>query len=300
MVVRMPGTLFIIGTPIGNLEDLSFRALRALKEADRIACEDTRHTRRLLDHYGIEKPLISYHEHNENERAAELLRELEQGRTIALVSDAGTPLIADPGYRLVHAARERGIPVSPIPGPSAIMAALSASGLATDAFLFAGFLPAKASARRRALESWRTLEATLVFYEAPHRVVESLRTIAEAMGDRRVVVARELTKIHEEFLDGTAASVASELAARPAVKGEFTILVARSEEVPAVDAADIESEVAELIAAGTPRMEAVKAVARRHALSKREVYRRVMETGRDQGRRNAGQQSAGHTSGAGP
>ncbi|MGA2181601.1 MAG: 16S rRNA (cytidine(1402)-2'-O)-methyltransferase [Bryobacteraceae bacterium] len=271
----MVGTLFIIGTPIGNLEDLSFRAVRVLREADRIACEDTRHTRRLLEHYGIDRPLVSYHEHNEKERTAELLRELEEGRTIALVSDAGTPLIADPGYRIVHAARERGIPVSPIPGPSAIMAALSAGGLATDAFLFAGFLPAKAGARQRALEVWQSLEATLVFYEAPHRVVESLRAIAEVAGARRVVVARELTKIHEEFLEGTAASIADTLEARPAIKGEFTILVARAEAAPPSDPADIAAEVAALMASGTPRMDALKAVARRYGLSKREVYRRV-------------------------
>jgi 16S rRNA (cytidine1402-2'-O)-methyltransferase len=272
----MAGTLYIVATPIGNLEDLSFRAVRVLREADRIACEDTRHTRRLLDHYGIEKPLLSYHEHNEKERTEELLRELEEGRNVALVSDAGTPLIADPGYRIVHAARERGIPVSPIPGPSAVMAALSAGGLATDAFLFAGFLPAKTGARQRALEAWQSLEATLVFYEAPHRVVESLRAIAEVVGDRRVVVARELTKIHEEFLDGTAASIADTLEARPAIKGEFTIMVARAEQAPPPDPAGIEAEVAALVAAGTPRMDALKAVARRCGLSKREVYRRVV------------------------
>jgi 16S rRNA (cytidine1402-2'-O)-methyltransferase len=271
----MPGTLFIIGTPIGNLEDISFRAVRVLREADRIACEDTRHTRRLLEHCGIDKPLLSYHEHNEKERTAELLRALEEGVSVALVSDAGTPLIADPGYRIVHAARERGIPVSPIPGPSAIMAALSASGLATDAFLFGGFLPAKAAARRRTLEVWRSLDATLVFYEAPHRMIESLRAIGEILGSRRVVVARELTKIHEEFLEGRAASIADTLAARPAVKGEFTILIARDEPSGDSGPANIEAEVQALISAGTPRMDAFKAVARRHGLSKRDVYRRV-------------------------
>jgi len=271
----MPGTLFIIGTPIGNLDDISIRAVRVLREAGRIACEDTRHTRRLLEHYGIDKPLVSYHEHNEKERSAELLRELEEGVNIALVSDAGTPLIADPGYRLVHAARERGIPVSPIPGPSAIMAALSASGLATDAFLFGGFLPSKAAARRRTLEAWQSLDATLVFYEAPHRMIESLRAIGEILGDRRVVVARELTKFHEEFLEGSAASVANALETRQAVKGEFTILIARAEASADSAPADIAAEVTALISVGTPRMDALKAVARRHGLSKREVYRRV-------------------------
>jgi 16S rRNA (cytidine1402-2'-O)-methyltransferase len=271
----MPGTLFIIGTPIGNLEDISFRAVRVLREAGRIACEDTRHTRRLLEHYGIDKPLVSYHQHNERERTAELLRELEEGVSVALVSDAGTPLIADPGYRIVHAARERGIAVSPIPGPSAIMAALSASGLATDAFLFGGFLPAKAAARRRTLESWQSLDATLVFYETPHRAIESLRAIGEILGHRRVVVARELTKIHEEFLEGSAASIADALETRPAVKGEFTILIARAEASADSAPADIAAEVQALISAGTPRMDALKAVARRHGLSKRDVYRRV-------------------------
>ena len=271
----MPGTLFIIGTPIGNLEDITFRAVRALREADRIACEDTRHTRRLLEHYGIDKPMLSYHEHNEKERTAELLRELEAGVSVALVSDAGTPLIADPGYRIVHAARERGIPVSPIPGPSAVMAALSASGLPADAFLFGGFLPARAAARKRVLETWRSLDATLVFYEAPHRVIESLRAIGRILGDRRVVAARELTKIHEEFLAGAASSIADALEARPAIKGEFTILIDRAEVPANAEPPNIGEEVQALILAGTARMDALKAVARRHGLSKREVYRRV-------------------------
>ncbi len=207
------------------------------------------------DHYGIDKRLVSYHEHNERERTAELLRELEAGRNVALVSDAGTPLIADPGYRIVHAARERGIVVSPIPGPSAALAALSASGLPTDAFLFLGFLPAKAGQRRRALEGVAASEATLVFYEAPHRVVETLRDVADVAGDRHVVVARELTKLHEEFLDGTASSIAEILASRPAIKGEFTIMVARAETPPAPDADGIEQELADLLAAGVPRMQ---------------------------------------------
>ena len=271
----MVGTLYIVATPIGNLEDLSYRAVRVLKEADRIACEDTRHTRRLLEHYGIDRPLVSYHEHNEKERTAELLRELEEGRNVALVSDAGTPLIADPGYRIVHAARERGIPVSPIPGASAIMAALSAGGLATDAFVFGGFLPSKAGARKRVLEMWQSVEATVIFYEAPHRAVETLRAIAEMDNARRVVVARELTKIHEEFLEGTAASIAETLEARPAIKGEFTILIARAEAAPPSDPSNIDAEVAALVASGTPRMDALKAVARRYGLSKREVYRKV-------------------------
>src|SRR5579872_3756488 len=184
----MNGTLYIVATPIGNLEDITYRAVRILGEADLIACEDTRQTRKLLDRYGIGKPLISYHEHNEEERSAELIRELQAGRTVALVSDAGTPLIADPGYRLVRKARESGIAVSPIPGPSAMLAALSASGLPTDAFEFHGFFPVKHGARRRLLEEIETSASTQIFYEAPHRILETLQDIVEVLGDRPVVV----------------------------------------------------------------------------------------------------------------
>lgn len=270
----MPGTLYVVATPIGNLEDISARALRILREADRIACEDTRQTRKLLDRYGIARPLVSYHEHNEQQRSEELLAELAAGRNIALVSDAGTPLIADPGYRLVERAREHGIPVSPVPGPSALLAALSASGLATDAFLFQGFLPARQNARRRMLENLKPVEATLVFYETPHRILDTLQDIAEILGNRSMVLARELTKIHEEFLRGTAQELLALLSRRPAIKGEITVMIARAE-APAADDLPLESAVAELINEGMPRMQALKTVARRRGLSKREVYKQL-------------------------
>ena len=265
------GTLYIVGTPIGNLEDITYRAVRVLGEAALIACEDTRQTRKLLDHFSIHKPAVSYHEHNEAQRTTDLIERLERGETIALVSDAGTPLVSDPGYRLVREAVARGIPVVPIPGPSAAITALSASGLPTDSFRFAGFLPAKPGQRRRALELLREETATLVFYEAPHRIVETLEDIAAVMGEREVVVARELTKIHEEFLRGAAAVVAAELKSRPTVKGEITLLIAKSEQ-PAQFEGSIRDSVEILERAGVPRMDAMKQVARERGISKREVY----------------------------
>jgi 16S rRNA (cytidine1402-2'-O)-methyltransferase len=265
------GTLYIVGTPIGNLEDITYRAVRVLGEAALVACEDTRQTRKLLDHFGIRKPAVSYHEHNEAQRTADLIGRLEQGETIALVSDAGTPLVSDPGFRLVREAVARGIPVVPVPGPSAAITALSASGLPTDSFRFAGFLPAKPGQRRRALEFLRDETATLVFYEAPHRIVETLEDVATVMGEREVVVARELTKIHEEFLRGAAAVVAAELKSRPAVRGEITLLIAKSEQ-PAQCEGSIRDSVEMLQRAGVPRMDAMKQVARERGISKREVY----------------------------
>src|SRR5580692_742977 len=193
----LSGTLYLVGTPIGNLEDITFRAVRILKEAELIACEDTRQTRRLLEHYGIGKPTISYHEHNEAERSQELVAKLLNGTTVALVSDAGMPLISDPGYRLVRAAIDSGVRVEAVPGASALLTALAASGLATDSFHFSGFLPAKTGQRLRALEALKNETATLIFYEAPHRIVEALAAVEETLRDRPVVVARELTKIHE-------------------------------------------------------------------------------------------------------
>src|SRR5579884_197304 len=273
----MPGTLYIVGTPIGNLEDITHRAVRILREADLIACEDTRHTRRLLDHYGVTTRAVSYHEHNERERAAELVGRLEEGVNVALVSDAGTPLIADPGYRIVREARQRGIAVVPIPGPSAIVSALCASGLPTDAFCFIGFLPAKGAARRRTLESLAASEATLVFYEAPHRVLDMLDDAAAVFGDRPLVIARELTKSHEEFLTGTAAEVRAQLASRPAMKGEFTVMVGKGERSEPAAEGDIENDVAALLAGGMARMDAMKTVARQRGISKRDVYRRLEE-----------------------
>ncbi|MBV8904451.1 MAG: 16S rRNA (cytidine(1402)-2'-O)-methyltransferase [Acidobacteriia bacterium] len=276
MFVQKQGRLFIVATPIGNLEDITYRAVRILREAGRIACEDTRQTRKLLEHYGIQKPTVTYHEHNEAERAPELIELLLAGETIALVSDAGVPLISDPGYRLVHAAVESGVPVEPVPGASAALAALSASGLPTDAFHFAGFLPAKPGQRLHALEKLAEEQATLIFYEAPHRILETLEAVEQALGARPVVVARELTKLHEEFLRGTPAEVRAQLLARDSVKGEITLLVGkatmpRNEDTPVTEAVEA------LVRNGTPKMDAIKLVARKRGLSKREVYDRLLK-----------------------
>jgi 16S rRNA (cytidine1402-2'-O)-methyltransferase len=272
----MSGLLYVVATPIGNLEDMTYRAVRVLGEVDLIACEDTRQTRKLLDRYGIQKPTISYHEHNEAERTPELVGKLQRGTTIALVSDAGVPLVSDPGYRLVKAAVDTGIPVQAIPGASALLTALAASGLPTDAFHFAGFLPHKPGQRLKALESLAGEPATLIFYEAPHRILEALEAIEQALGPRPVVVARELTKIHEEFLRGTPAEVREQLALRDAVKGEITLLIGKATG-PAPDDTPLPDAVEALVRTGTPRMDAIKQVARRRGLSKREVYDRLLE-----------------------
>ena len=273
----MPGRLYLVATPIGNLEDVTYRAVRVLGEVDAIACEDTRQTRKLLDHYSIQKPLVSYHEHNEPERAAELASRMLAGDSIALVSDAGVPLVSDPGYRLVRAAIDAGVPIHPIPGPSAALAALSASGLPTDSFRFGGFLPFKPLQRGKALEAIRDEQATAIFYEAPHRILEALQAIDETLGDRPVVVARELTKLHEEFLRGTACEVHDVLAARDSIKGEFTILIGKAT-APEPDDTPLEEAVDALERSGTPRMDAIKQIARRRGLSKRDVYAQLLNS----------------------
>jgi 16S rRNA (cytidine1402-2'-O)-methyltransferase len=272
----MAGLLYVVATPIGNLEDITYRAVRVLKEADLIACEDTRQTRKLLDHYGIQKPTVSYHEHNEAERTEDLTARLREGTVIALVSDAGVPLVSDPGYRLVRAAVEGGISVVPVPGPSAALAALAAAGLPTDAFHFAGFLPPKPGQRAKALEALADEQATLIFYEAPHRILETLDAIGEVLGPRPVVIARELTKIHEEFLRGTPATLRAVLEQREAIKGEITLLVGKAEGPPPDDT-PIEEAVDALVREGTPRMDAIKQVAKRRGLSKREVYAQLVK-----------------------
>ncbi len=220
-----PG-LYLVATPIGNLEDVTLRALRVLREVDRIACEDTRQTVKLLNHYGIRTPTVSYHAHNEVGRAISLVEELRSGGRIAVVSDAGTPGIADPGAEIVRAAVEAGVRVYPVPGASAAVSALIASGMGTERFRFWGFLPAKAGERRTALEELRRGEGTEVFYEAPHRILETLGDVEAVFGaGERVVVARELTKVHEEFLRGTVAEVRAELAGREMVRGEMVLLL---------------------------------------------------------------------------
>ena len=273
----MAGSLYLIATPIGNLEDITLRALRILRdEADVIACEDTRQTQKLLAHYEIRKPLLSYHEHNEAARAGEILERLRLGESVALVSDAGTPLISDPGYRVVAAAVSNGYPVVPVPGASAALAALAASGLPVAEFRFIGFLPAKAAARRKMLEKLAQSSITVVAYESPHRILDSLLDIQERLGTRPMVLARELTKIHEEFLRGTADQIRRVLLERGSVKGEITVLIAPSENKQEID--DPLAEIRKLeLEEGLGRMEAIKAVAKRLGLPKRQIYRLAAE-----------------------
>jgi 16S rRNA (cytidine1402-2'-O)-methyltransferase len=222
--------LYLVGTPIGNLEDITLRALRVLKEVDVIACEDTRQTQKLLNHHAIATRTTSYHEHNEITKSAELVKEMQEGASVALVTDAGMPGISDPGYRLVTLAIRHHIAVVPVPGASAFLSALVASGLPTDSFRFSGFLPAKRGERRAALEAIKNSPRTQVFYEAPHRVVESMEDIVEVLSEtRQVVIAREVTKLHEEFLRGRAADVLKALREREAVKGEITVLIGKAE-----------------------------------------------------------------------
>jgi 16S rRNA (cytidine1402-2'-O)-methyltransferase len=271
------GTLFVVATPIGNLEDITLRALRVLKEADLIACEDTRQTQKLLSHFAIEKPTVSYHEHNEAERAAELVGKLEQGANIALVSDAGMPGISDPGYRVVALAVKRGIKVVPIPGAVAFATALAASGLPTDSFHFNGFLPAKSGQRREALEAIASSAVTEIFYEAPHRLLESLRDAVAVLGAARpLVVARELTKLHEEFVRGGAAEVLGEFEKRPGeVKGEIVLLVGKGSVPVAVKVNARERLDAIMHELKLDEKAALKVLAREMGVSKSEVYREV-------------------------
>ncbi|HZS49401.1 MAG TPA: 16S rRNA (cytidine(1402)-2'-O)-methyltransferase [Bryobacterales bacterium] len=273
----MTGAIYLVATPIGNLEDITLRGLRILKEAGLIACEDTRQTRKLLEHYQIHKPLVSCHEHNEAERAEELVKKALAGEKIAVVSDAGMPGISDPGYRVVTRAIQAGVPVIPVPGPVAIEAAIAACGLPAESFHFGGFLPAKRGQRRKVLQSLRAETAPLVFYEAPHRIVDTLEDVIETLGPRPVAVARELTKVHEEFLRGPAPVVLDELRSRSAVKGEITLIIGRGSEpsaVPAGVAGSIGRRMEELMREqALDHMTALKQAARERGLSKREAYR---------------------------
>ena len=276
-----PG-LYLVATPIGNLEDITLRALRVLRSADRIACEDTRQTRKLLDRYGIATPTISSHEHNEAERSRQLIEELRNGARIAVVSDAGTPGISDPGMVLAAAAIAAGIPVYPIPGASAVLSALVASGLGTEEFCFIGFLPAKAGARRTALEELAESLArptTVVFYEAPHRVLETLADVESVWGaDCPVVVARELTKIHEEFLRGMASEVRQQLAERESIRGEIVLLVAAkpASELANAEKTSIVQRLGDLEKSeGLSEKDALKRIARERGVAKSELWREL-------------------------
>ncbi len=274
-----PG-LYLVATPIGNLEDITLRALRVLKSVDRIACEDTRQTQKLLNHFDISTPTISYHEHNERARAVELIALLQQGGSVAVVSDAGTPAFSDPGLELVRAALDAGVRVIPIPGANAALSALVACGLDTDRFLYVGFLAAKPGARRTELETLATGMSglTLVVYEAPHRILETLADVEAVWGDSvRVVVARELTKLHEEFLRGTAGEVRVALSARERIRGEIVLLIeAAPPAQPVKLAGSIVQQVSQLMEAeGLDEKDALKRVARERGVSKSDVYREL-------------------------
>ena len=266
------GTLYIVATPIGNLEDITLRALRILKTVDLIAAEDTRHTRKLLTHYDIATPLTSYHDHSESTKAPALVETLLAGKNMALVSDAGTPCISDPGYRLVKSAAEVDIPIVPIPGPSMLTALMSVGGLPTDRFAFEGFLPAKQAQRQRALRELCHEERPLIFYESPHRLLRTLADLEQIFGDRRVVVGRELTKQFEEILRGPVSVVLSAFHNRP-VKGEVALVVegwdGKEEGAPQQSAAEL---MQQLLADGVSLKEAARAVSEACQLPKRDVY----------------------------
>lgn len=271
--------LYLVATPIGNLEDITLRALRLLKEVSLIACEDTRHTRKLLDHFGIRTPTISYHEHNEQTRAQELTARLQQGESIALVTDAGTPGISDPAYRIVVAAIQAGIQIIPIPGATALIAGLIASGLPTDAFLFVGFLPAKRHARREKLEALRTVRETLVFYEAPHRIKETLLEAEAILGNRQASLARELTKLYEQFLRGRLSDIYAQLQMHEP-RGEITLVIAgatEDETSPTASTTSLTAQLEQLLQTGISRNDALKQLAKMRGLSKKEAYRLLLE-----------------------
>jgi len=278
-----PGpALYLVATPIGNLEDITLRALRVLKESDLIACEDTRQTQKLLNHYGVATRTISYHEHNEMTRAPELVLELERGARVALVTDAGMPGISDPGFRLISLAIRHHMPVVPIPGPAAFLAALVASGLPTDSFRFSGFLPAKRGQRRQMLESIKDSPRTQVFYEAPHRVKQAVEDIVEVLGEgRHIVIAREVTKIHEEFLRGRAGEVLETLKARGEIKGEVTLLIGKAEEAEkkAPARVSLSQRLRQIMAEEKlDEKTALKKVAKEMGISKSEAYRELQRS----------------------
>ncbi|MBM3804105.1 MAG: 16S rRNA (cytidine(1402)-2'-O)-methyltransferase [Acidimicrobiia bacterium] len=277
----MAGTLYVVATPIGNLEDITLRALRVLREVDLIACEDTRHTARLLAHFNIHRPTTSYHEHNEAEKAERLLEKLESGLQIALVSDAGTPCISDPGYRIVRGAHQRGVRVIPVPGPCSFIAALSASGRASDAFTFLGFLPARKNARTAALDELAGEDRTSIFFESPERLLETLEDLERILGSRPLTIARELTKIYEELFSGTAREAVAHFSKKP-VKGEVVLIVEPGASTPgsldSLDLAVLRARIATLAQTlGLTKTEAVKQLARELNVSRRELYRRLIE-----------------------
>jgi 16S rRNA (cytidine1402-2'-O)-methyltransferase len=274
----MSATLYIVGTPLGNLEDMTYRAVRILQTVDLIAAEDTRHTGKLLQHFQVKTPQISYHDHNRQTRTAELIDRLQQGTSIALVTDAGMPGISDPGYELVRACTEVGIPIVPIPGATAAMTALSASGLRSDRFAFEGFLPAKETDRREHLERLITDERSLIFYEAPHRIQKTLQDMATVLGnDRQIVLARELTKLHEEFWRGTVKAAIAHYNTREP-KGEFTLIVSGAEpsKVPLTEEV-LKAELLSLMQQGISRSQASRQLSQQTALPRRQLYQLALQ-----------------------
>ena len=279
----MPGTLYLVATPIGNLADITHRALQVLSDVDLIACEDTRHTHKLLNHYGLSTKTISYHEHNERQRAAELIDRLKQGTSIAVVTDAGTPSISDPGFRLVRAAIENEIVVIPVPGPSALITALIAAGLPTDEFFFAGFLPSRTNARRTRLTELQSIPGTLIFYEAPHRLAATLKDAYEILGERDAVVARELTKLHEEIRRGLLSKLAADYTEKTDIRGEIVVLIDRNVIGAAVtETVSVSTLVDQFERDGLDHRAALKKAARELGLSRAEAYRKLLSERSDQ------------------
>lgn len=271
----MPGILYLVSTPIGNLQDITLRALDVLRAADIIACEDTRHSRKLLNHFGIDGKLVSYHEHNEEERAGEFAKQLSSGKSIAVISDAGTPGISDPCFRLVNKATEIGAQVVPIPGPVAFAAAVVTSGLPTDSIFFGGFLPSRKGERRKRLEEVRAIPATLAFYETPHRLEAALADCLAVLGDRKAAAARELTKMHEEIVRGLISDLIAHFEAHPP-KGEFVLVIDRASDEAKAVSGSLADRVAELEAEGLDQKSALKKAAKEFGMSKSEAYREMM------------------------
>ena len=278
MEAKPKGSLFLVGTPIGNLRDISVRALETLKVVDLIAAEDTRHTQKLLNHYEIKKPVTSYFEHNKHIKGQVLINEMLSGKNIALVSDAGMPGISDPGSELVRQCIDEGLKITVIPGASALLTGLVASGLDTSGFVFLGFFPRTKKDRKKLLQKLQEESRTLVFYESPHRIVEALNDILEAWGDRECCVARELTKIHEEYNRGLLSEVIALYRDKAAIKGEITAVIAGKipEQAVKPEWETLENEVERLVAAGLSRKEAVKEAAKTLGVSRRELYNRLM------------------------
>jgi 16S rRNA (cytidine1402-2'-O)-methyltransferase len=273
---KLPGGLYVTATPIGHLSDVTLRALATMAAVDILLCEDTRTTAKLLERYGIRTKLMPYHEHNAAKVRPAILKALAEGRSIALVSDAGMPLVSDPGYRLVADCVANAIPVTAIPGASAVLTALALSGLPTDRFAFLGFLPTKSGERKKLLTEFMNLKATLIAFESPHRIVDALVDVASTLGDRRIAVSRELTKLHEEVLRGTAMEVHKILSARPSVKGEITLVIAPPEQ-NTLQASDqtIETAIDDALIS-MPAAKAAADIAKRFDLAKKDIYTRIL------------------------